>query len=160
MGLEVTAGGGAGSGRQEGGWAGMRKRGSREGNQEEREGRKRGGKKEGRSRAREPPGRAALASSPGVQVPHLRPRPAGGRRPRPSPKGSRAARAARMLQPAMFPGQASRPGPRSSEARSPGLPWLRRGDRWKEMGAAGLLQAFADEGLRSVGGCFALPPVG
>lgn len=87
--LEVTARGGEGrgSGRQERGWAGMRKRGRGDRNEEEREGRK--------EPRREQLGCAALASSPDVQVPHLRPLPACSSWLHPSPKRSRASRAHR-----------------------------------------------------------------
>lgn len=120
----------------------MKKGGSREDGQEEERGGRRG-REEGRSRAEEQLARAALASSPSVQVPHLRPLPAAGPGAgRIPPQNAPASRAHRGSS-AMFSGRASPAAQLSGKAPTRGQPWLRRGGRWKGMRAVALLQARA-----------------
>lgn len=120
----------------------MKKGGSQEdGKEEEREGGR--GREEGRSHAKEQLARAALASSPSVQVPHLRPLPAAGPGARRiPPQNAPASRAPRGYS-AMFSARASPAAQLSGKAPTRGQPWLRRGGRWKGMRAVALLQARA-----------------
>lgn len=147
LGLEVTAaaGEGRGSGRKEGGRAAVGKgeAGTTE-KKEEREG------EGGRSRAGERLESAALAASPSVQVPHLRPLPAGAGRGPPEGLPRRA--------PADAP--ASHVFRASISARTAGLRGRRAGTvsagargQVAADPAAGLHLAHAAGGRGSAGGC-------